>query len=109
MELTISRTCSYKFCDVHLLCSLICITYHAARWMLTGANVYQGSSRAKRAANFITRKMNGSCYVQAYISGKNDDFRRHHGAATPILIVRNRCKVDLYLDLYLSLNPKTWM
>ena len=31
---------SYKFCDVQLLiCSLICITYHAALWMLTGVNV----------------------------------------------------------------------
>ena len=30
--------CSYKFCDVHLLCSLICFTYHATHWMLTGAN-----------------------------------------------------------------------
>ena len=31
----VARRC--RFCDVHLLC------YHAARWMLTGANVYQGS------------------------------------------------------------------
>ena len=30
---------SYKFCDVRLLCSLICITYHSARWTLTAANV----------------------------------------------------------------------
>ena len=36
---------SYKFRDVHLLCSLICITYHATCWMLTGANVCQGSLR----------------------------------------------------------------
>ena len=46
----IART--YKFYDVHLLYSIIYITHHAARWMPTQANVSQGSSRAKRAANF---------------------------------------------------------
>ena len=45
---------TYKFCDVYQLYSLICITYHAAHWMLTGVNVhiYQGSSRTKRGVNF---------------------------------------------------------
>ena len=52
-------TGSYKFCDVHLLCSLICIAYHAARWMLTGANVYHGSSarRARRILFIIFLKL----------------------------------------------------
>ena len=27
--------CSNKFYDVHLPCSLTCITYHAACWMIT--------------------------------------------------------------------------
>ena len=33
---------SYNFCDVHLLRSLIFITYYASRWMLTVVNVDEG-------------------------------------------------------------------
>ena len=38
-----------KFCDVHLLCSLICITYQAAHWMLTVENIYIKGVRERSA------------------------------------------------------------
>ena len=38
---------------IFICCVHLCITYHAARWMLTEANVYQGSLLTLRGAIFI--------------------------------------------------------